>query len=356
VSGFTRTVGRTTGVSFVVPVCNGEVYLSETLASIAAQADGRPMEIIVVEDGSRDGSTALLESLTHIAPLRVVAGPRRGAAAAVNAGVMLAAHPVICQVDQDVVLEPGWMAALVAALDDPSVAAAQGCYTSDTSATFFARVMGLDLVQRYTRIGDHPDHVCTGNTAYRAAALRAVGLLDESLGYGYDNDLSYRLRTAGYRLVFCPQARSRHRWREGLGGYLAQQYGFGYGRLDIVARHPARWTGDAVSPALMMAHPLAMAAALVLLMTGVVAAALARPGMPLIAAGVAILAVLATERGIAGVRAWKRFNDPVALAFPLVHLARDGAWVAAMAVWVIRRLLRRPLKPVHSMMARAAAK
>ena len=42
-----------TGVSFVVPVHNGGPRLAETLASIAAQADGRPMEIIVVEDGSQ---------------------------------------------------------------------------------------------------------------------------------------------------------------------------------------------------------------------------------------------------------------------------------------------------------------
>jgi cellulose synthase/poly-beta-1,6-N-acetylglucosamine synthase-like glycosyltransferase len=352
VPGFSRT----TGVTFVVPVCNGEVYLSETLASIAAQADGRPMEIIVVEDGSLDDSAALLQSLAHTYPLRVVAGPRRGAAAAVNAGIMLASHPIICQVDQDVVLEPGWMTALIAALDESSVAAAQGCYISDTRASFFARVMALDLLQRYTRVGDQPDHVCTGNTVYRAAALRAVGLLDESLGYGYDNDLSYRLRAGGYRLAFCPDARSRHRWREGLLGYVTQQYGFGYGRVDLVARYPARWTGDAVSPALMMAHPLATAAALVLLTVGVLAAALGRPGVHLITAGVAILALLATERAIAGVRAWKRFNDPVALVFPLVHLVRDVAWVAAMVVWVIRRLLRRPVKPVHSMVARAAAK
>ena len=78
-----------TGVSFVVPVHNGGAHLAETLASIAAQADGRPMEIIVVEDGSQDDSAALLQSLASVYPLIVMAGPRRGAAAAVNAGVRL---------------------------------------------------------------------------------------------------------------------------------------------------------------------------------------------------------------------------------------------------------------------------
>ena len=156
-----------TGVSFVVPGRNGAAHLAETVASVAAQADGRPLEIIVVEDGSRDDSAELLQLLKERYPLTVVAGPGCGAAAAVNAGVRCASHPIVCQVDQDVVLDSGWMSRLVAALEDPSVAAAQGCYTNDADASFFARVMALDLEQRYTRVGPSTDHVCTGNTAYR---------------------------------------------------------------------------------------------------------------------------------------------------------------------------------------------
>jgi GT2 family glycosyltransferase len=128
------------------------------------------------------------------------------------------------------------MRALVARFDDPDVAAVQGFYAHDPDAGFYARIMGLDLEQRYAAIaGRETGHVCTGNAAYRADALRRVGLFDDSLGYGYDNDMSYRLQAAGHRLAFCRDARSLHRWRDGLRGYLTQQYGFGYGRLDIVA-------------------------------------------------------------------------------------------------------------------------
>jgi cellulose synthase/poly-beta-1,6-N-acetylglucosamine synthase-like glycosyltransferase len=332
-----------TGVSFVVPVHNGAAHVAETIASIAAQADGRPLEIIVIEDRSTDDSAALLRSLARAYSLTVVNGPGRGAAAAVNAGVRLASQPIVCQVDQDVVLEPGWMTTLVAALEDPRVAAAQGCYVTDARASFFARVMALDLEQRYASLRGDSDHVCTGNTAYRAGALREAGLLDESLGYGYDNDLSYRLQEAGYRLVVCRTARSRHRWRDGLTGYLAQQYGFGYGRLDVVSRHPGRVTGDAVSPPGMMAHPLILAVALTLVVVGAVAA------------GASLAALLVLERTIAGVRAWRASGDAAALAFPFVHLARDVAWLAAAAVWTVRRVLRRPVRPDHSMIGRSRA-
>ena len=139
----------------------------------------------------------------------------------------------------------------------------QGYYVTDPQAPIVARVAGMDLEQRYAAIGEGPtNHVCTGNSAYRAEALHKAGLFDESFGYGYDNDMSYRLMRAGYALRFCPGAKSVHHWRETLRGYLAQQYGQGYGRLDIVWKHPGWVAGDAVSPSMMMAHAPLMAAAL----------------------------------------------------------------------------------------------
>jgi len=253
-------VGALTGMTVVVPVRNGAGTLADTLMAIASQAAGpRPVEIIVVDDGSRDRSRELVDAFARHTPVRVLEGPQRGAAAAVNCGIRAASHSVIAQIDQDVAIEPGWLERVAELFADPRVGAVQGRYTTHPHDSFYARVMALDLEQRYDRLLADVDHVCTGNTAYRAAALTEVGLLNERLGYGYDNDLSYRLGSAGYRLLFCPEARSRHRWREGLAGYLSQQYGFGYGRIDVVSAHPERVGGDDVSPLAMMIHPVVAA-------------------------------------------------------------------------------------------------
>lgn len=338
-----------TGVSFVVPVRNGEAWIAEVVRAILAQRDGRPFELIIVDDGPEPGPSALAERFRDQPDVRIIAGPARGAAAAINAGVRAARHPLIAQVDQDVVVADGWMRRLIADLDDPAVAAAQGYYTSGAGAGLFARAMNLDLEQRYAAIdGTETDHVCTGNTVYRAGALRAIGLFDESLGYGYDNDVSYRLRAAGYRLLLDREARSVHFWREGLIGYLQQQYGFGYGRIDVVAKHPQRVAGDRVSPPPMMMHPLAMITALALASVGGIVGG--RWLLP--AAGV--VAALAAERAVVGVATARRFGDATALAFPLLHLIRDLAWSAAIVVWCVRRLGGRPVDPAHSMTPRAA--
>jgi hypothetical protein len=337
------------GVTFVVPVYGADTTLRAALAAILLQADGRPMEVVVVDDGGGPGNR---QEISREFGDRVLAirSARRGAAAAVNSGIRAARFPVICQVDQDVVLDPGWMRALVAALSCPGTGAAQGYYRTDPAAPLLARVMGRDLEQRYARMrGCDTTHVCTGNSAYWRQALIDVGLFDERLGYGYDNDMSYRLQQAGFRLAFCREARSVHRWRTGLRDYLRQQFGVGYGRLDVVARHPARFAGDSVSPAAMMVHPVllglsAAAAALVPLLwaTGLPASgALWTSGL--------LLGALVVERTIAGVRAAVRFRDVAPLLFPAVHLARDAAWLAACVVWAVRRLARQPGQPWHSM-------
>jgi hypothetical protein len=161
--------------------------------------------------------------------------------------------------------------------------------------------------------------------------------------------MSYRLMNAGYALRFCPEAVSVHRWRETLRGYLIQQYGQGYGRLDIVWKHPGWATGDSVSPAAMMAHAPLMLAALVL---GVIATGLGLAGGPwrLAAwAGGVIVAGLAIERAAAGLRAAIRHRDPAGFLFPLLHLLRDGAWALAILLWAARRLAGLGRHPSHSM-------
>lgn len=341
------------GVSFVVPVHNGAVWIRETLESILSQADGRPMEVIVVDDRSSDGSSEVLHALAKQWPLRIVAGEGRGAAAAINIGVGAARFPIVCQVDQDVVLHPGWMRRLTEELDDPTVAAAQGYYANDRGATLCARATNFDLERRYAAIaGSDTTHVCTGNSVYRADALRRVGYFDETFGYGYDNDISYRLLDAGYRLRLCRAARSVHRWREGLAGYLVQQYGFGYGRIDLVAKHPARVGGDSVSPAGMMSHPVVMAGVVAGLAAAGIAALADGPWALFAVVATTLLVGLSLERLAVGIRTARRFRDWTPLVFPALHLARDLAWVAAIAVWTARRVARHPAKPSHSMRSR----
>jgi glycosyltransferase involved in cell wall biosynthesis len=85
-------------VSCIVPVYNGEAYLGEALDSILAQT-WRPLEIIVVNDGSRDGSAAVAEA--YGAVVRVIEQANAGCAAARNAGLAAATGEFVAFLDAD---------------------------------------------------------------------------------------------------------------------------------------------------------------------------------------------------------------------------------------------------------------
>ena len=298
------------GISFVVPVYNGARTLDAVLCAIERECSGRPCEILVVDDGSSDTSVAIAEARGH----GVVRGDRRGAAAAINLGLRLARHDLVCQIDQDVELETNALSFLVEALSaDSSVAAVQGVYTWQPTASLWARIAGLDLAMRYRAMGvtadavTPTDHACTGNTLYRRSALLEVGGFDEGFGYGYDNDLSYRLTGCGYRLCICGRARSVHHWRSRLFDYLRQQYGVGYGRLDLIAKHRHRVTGDRVSGIGMILHAAVATLALTLIPLG--------QALP----AACLVVVLLLERLVIGARAALHYRDPAALWFPLAH-------------------------------------
>ena len=138
-------------------------------------------------------------------------------------------------------------------------------------------------------------------------------------------------------------------------GYARQQYGFGYGRIDLVAKHRDKVAGDSVSPLLMMLHPVVTALAMALFGLAIASGLTGRLATTSIDVALALLALLAVERMVAGVRASVRFHDWVPLLFPLAHLVRDLAWVSAIVVWSIRRTSGIAVRPGHSMKPRATS-
>lgn len=94
-------------VSIIVPCYNAERTLAETLDSALAQ-DGVALEIVVIDDGSTDGSLSIARK--YEPRVRVIAGPNRGASAARNAGIAATSAPWIVFLDADDWLERGTLA------------------------------------------------------------------------------------------------------------------------------------------------------------------------------------------------------------------------------------------------------
>lgn len=171
--------------------------MARCLAGLAAQVDP-PAEVLVVDNGSTDGTLELLQTTPG---LRLVeqAGPLgRARQAAVDA----CRTPLLAFVDSDCVPFPGWTRELVAALE-PGVAVVQG--RTVPAAPVTARWSATQDIDRFT------DRYETCNVLYRLAALRAAGGFDVDSGFfGEDTAAGWRVRRAGGRGVFAATAVVAH--------------------------------------------------------------------------------------------------------------------------------------------------
>jgi hypothetical protein len=203
--------------SIVIPNWNGLRWLPGCLGSIDAQQLPAG-EVIVVDNGSSDGSLEFLAS-SH-PEVRVIAlGTNTGFAHAVNEGLSAARGEFVALLNTDVVLEPDWLARMVAALrDDAGAASVAGKMLSladrryvydagdvlrrDGAADQRGR-FGLDD-GRWDTAGE-VFGACAGAALYRRAAVLGLGGFDERFfAYLEDADLALRLRLAGWHCRYEP--------------------------------------------------------------------------------------------------------------------------------------------------------
>jgi hypothetical protein len=121
-------------ISIITPCYNGARFLADTLASAASQTHP-PLEIIVIDDGSTDGSAEIAERFGP--PVRVIRQPNRGESVARNRGLSEARGSHVLFLDADDLLAPGALARLGEAIDGkPDAVAVMSCawFTGDPTA------------------------------------------------------------------------------------------------------------------------------------------------------------------------------------------------------------------------------
>ena len=212
----------------VVPAHNSAGSLANCLKALAAQTIVGDGEIIVVDDGSTDGTADMLRRLTG-PRLRVITIDHSGPAAARNAGAAAAAE-IVLFTDADCEPEPNWVEEMLAPFRDPSVIGVKGVYQTDQTA-LLARFVQAEYEDKYARLErvqrrhGRIDFVDTSSAGYRREVLLAIGGFDEAFRQPSteDVDLSYRLAGSGHRIVFAPAAVVRHRHATTIWAWLARK-------------------------------------------------------------------------------------------------------------------------------------
>jgi GT2 family glycosyltransferase len=282
------------GTTVVIPNWNGRRWLSGCLRSILQQ-DLAPDEVIVVDNGSEDGSLELLRSeypWVRVIPLE----GNTGFAHAANRGIEAAGGELVALVNTDVVLAPDWLGRMrQAILSDPRLASV-ACKMLDLhdheqvydAGDVLRRDGACEQRGRFARDNGSFDAAgeifgaCAGAALYRRDAVTAIGGFDERyFAYLEDVDLALRLRLAGWRCRYEPVVAfhagggSSHQLSRG-HLYLVQRNTlllvaryFPLRWLPMVAYRQAGWAWHALREHRLLAHLRATAAALPLLGTAI---------------------------------------------------------------------------------------
>lgn len=241
--------------SVIIPSYNGRALLATCLPALRAQTlPAERFETIVVDDASTDDT---VDYLAQVFPeVRVVQLARNsGFIAACNAGVDAALGEALVLLNNDTEAEPGWLAALLAALDEhpEAGAAASKMLLFDRRDHLHAAgdEMGTDGIPRNRGVWQRDEGqfdqqrwvfgACGGAAAYRRVAWQQAGGFDPGLFmYMEDVDLAWRLQLLGWKAVYAPAARVYHQVSATGGGKLASYY-VGRNTILVIARN---WPGE----------------------------------------------------------------------------------------------------------------
>jgi GT2 family glycosyltransferase len=191
-------------VTFVIPVRDDGEKLRRCLSSIRANRYEGPVDIVVVDNGSQDDSTAVAREAGATVLVRTAAT----VAALRNAGATSGSGDVLAFVDADHVIDNSWIEAAVQMMVDPTVGAVGAPYLPPPEVNWVQRA--YDRFRSHRRGMRDVEWLESGNLAVRRTLFRELGGFDTTLETCEDVDLCNRLRAQGYRIFCDERMRSVH--------------------------------------------------------------------------------------------------------------------------------------------------
>ncbi|MEV7387541.1 bifunctional polysaccharide deacetylase/glycosyltransferase family 2 protein [Streptomyces sp. NPDC091215] len=226
-------------VSVIVPAYNESAGIEAAVRSLLAS--DHPVEIIVVDDGSTDGTADLVESL-GLPGVRVIRQQNAGKPAALNTGLAAATCDLVVMVDGDTVFEAGTVRTLVQPFADPGVGAVSGNAKVVNRGGLLGRwqhieyVVGFNLDRRLFDLAECMPTVPGAVGAFRRRALLALGGVSDTT-LAEDTDLTMALCRAGWRVVYEEHAIAWTEAPASLGALWRQRYRWCYGTLQAMWKH-----------------------------------------------------------------------------------------------------------------------
>jgi cellulose synthase/poly-beta-1,6-N-acetylglucosamine synthase-like glycosyltransferase/peptidoglycan/xylan/chitin deacetylase (PgdA/CDA1 family) len=227
-------------VSIVVPAYNEAANIASTVRSLVGN-DYPRIEVIVVDDGSTDGTADVVRRL-GLPGVHLIRQANAGKPAALNTGVAAARGQLLVLVDGDTVFAPDAVGRLVQPFADPSVGAVSGNTKVANRGGLLGRwqhleyVVGFNLDRRMFDLGECMPTIPGAIGAFRRAALLDVGGVPGDT-LAEDTDLTMAVLRAGWRAVYAEHAVAWTEAPASLRQLWRQRYRWCYGTMQAAWKH-----------------------------------------------------------------------------------------------------------------------
>ena len=253
-------------ISVVIPTYNRQARLHRVLNALAAQTTDAAFEVVVVSDGSTDGTDEYLRSDLVPIPVAASSQANSGPAAARNAGVRIASAPLVLFLDDDVIpapdlIERHWLAHEAA--DDDIVVIGPMLTPQDVRLSPWVAWEQHQLYKQYEamRVGDYQPtfrQFYTGNASVSRQRVLDVGGFDTRFRRAEDVELAFRLHQSGLRFEFVAEAKGHHYAERSFEAWLKTP--FEYGRNDVAFMEAGQtWMTRSLPSEFRDRHPLVRA-------------------------------------------------------------------------------------------------
>jgi len=192
--------------------------------------------VIVVDDGSTDGSLQIVEALGSHGALRVLSEEHKGISATKNRGVEASSGGILFFIDGDCVLEEGSLTELARSFSEKDVGCVGGEVRATNSFSLIARAVEhmQNEVDRKWPFG--------ANVAYTRNALERVGLFDERMMAGEDAELYLRAMKLGFKSRINRKVVAQTKNPDSLASFFRQRMKWGRGFCQLTEKHPETFT------------------------------------------------------------------------------------------------------------------
>jgi GT2 family glycosyltransferase len=230
-------------VSVVVPAYNAEKSIAQTIKALQEQTY-KDVEIIIVDDGSLDQTRSIVQSLPNV---KYIFQSNVGPASARNRGAQEVKTEIIFFTDSDCVPQKDWVEKILAGFKEKNTAVVCGSYGIVNDESLLARCIHKEILYRHHHlVPEFPKVFGSYNFAIRKNVFDQVGGFNMSYRFasGEDNDLSYKIISAGHKIYFKKDALVNHVHTSQVRKYLKEQYRHGFWRAKMYFDFPKMMKGD----------------------------------------------------------------------------------------------------------------